>query len=510
MNKSKSPQKLYGRACVMLSVKNISMVSLLLFIISLIPICGLSFVNRATGDDYGYGAFTRAAWMQTHSLIEVAKAIGVTISQYYDGWQGTWFSIGVFALQPEVFSDKAYVIVVFLMLFLWIGSTVLLFRKILKEAYGLDKWSLVLFLTVYLLIGVQFIPSTRSSIFWFNGCAHYMLPFAMCQVIVWCLICYKKKYQLRYLAGISILMALLGGSNYQAALFALIVLIYIGTASFLKDKDKRIFLLGIPFAVEMIGLVISMKAPGNKVRGGEEFGFSAGKAVVTIGKCFTEGIRTVVGYWQEKPIVFVGLAVLFLVVLEGAKKAGNREKQQYPGIVTAALLCLFFAMQAPALYADVEVSGGVHNMNFLVFLLAAAGSLSVYAASIAEKIRGSQNEIHRNIFIPGLFLCVILAALFRSDLKGSTSWITIEYIKSGQAADYKAQMDIQTKILTDENVTDAVIPFVNDQQGPLMSMPATDDPTAWTNTVMKQFYRKNSVLGIPREEWEELREDSVQ
>ena len=148
MNRSKSPKKLYGRICSMLSVKNMSILSLVLFIISLIPICCLSFVNRATGDDYGYGAFTRTAWMQTHSLTEVAKAIGVTISQYYDGWQGTWFSIGVFALQPEVFSDKAYVIVVFLMLFLWIGSTVLLFRKILKEVYGLDQWSFLLFLTV--------------------------------------------------------------------------------------------------------------------------------------------------------------------------------------------------------------------------------------------------------------------------------------------------------------------------------------------------------------------------
>ncbi len=510
MNRSKSPKKLYGRICSMLSVKNMSILSLVLFIISLIPICCLSFVNRATGDDYGYGAFTRTAWMQTHSLTEVAKAIGVTISQYYDGWQGTWFSIGVFALQPEVFSDKAYVIVVFLMLFLWIGSTVLLFRKILKEVYGLDKWSLLLFLTVYLLLGMQFIPSTSSSIFWFNGCAHYMLPFAMCQAVVWCLICFIRKYQLRYLAGITILIALLGGSNYQAALFALIVLAYIGIASFLKEKDKRLFLLGIPLAVEMIGLVISMKAPGNKVRGGEEFGFSAGKAAVTIGKCFTEGIRTVVGYWQEKPIVFVGLAVLFLVILEAAKKAGNRENLYHPGIVAGALLCLFFAMQAPALYADVEVSGGVHNMNFLVFLLAAAGSLSVCAGRIAEKIKGSPDGIHRNAVIPGLFLCVILVAFLRSGLKSSTSWVSLEYIKSGQAADYKEQMDIQTAILTDEDVTDAVIPFVNDRQGPLMSMPATKDPTAWTNTVMKQFYGKNSVVGIPREEWEKLREDSAQ
>ena len=137
-------------------------------------------------------------------------------------------------------------------------------------------------------------------------------------------------------------------------------------------------------------------------------------------------------------------------------------------------------------------------------------SMANYLGRIAEKIKGSPDGIHRNAVIPGLFLCVILVAFLRSGLKSSTSWVALEYIKSGQAADYKEQMDIQTAILTDEDVTDAVIPFVNDRQGPLMSMPATKDPTAWTNTVMKQFYGKNSVVGIPREEWEKLREDSAQ
>lgn len=502
MSKLKFPKRIYGRVCSLLSVKNISLISLALFIISLIPICYLSIVNRATGDDYGYGAFTRMAWKQSHSLVEVAKAVGVTISQYYDGWQGTWFSIAVFALQPEVFSDNAYIIVVFLMLSLWIGSTVLLFRQILKTVFGLDKWSCLLFLTVYLSIGIQFIPSTRSSIFWFNGCAHYMLPFAMCQVVAWCLIRFIRKYQTRYVIAMSFLLTLLGGSNYQAALFALIVLIYIGIGCFLKDKNKRVFLLGIPFVLEMIGLVISMKAPGNKVRGGEEFGLSAEKAAVTIGKCFVEGFRTTIGYWQEKPIVFVGLAVLFLIILEAGKETGHKEKLRYPGVVIAALICLFCAMQAPALYANVEVSGGVHNMNFLVFILAASGCLSVCAICINVKIRRPQDEIHRNIVVPGLFICAALLISLRSGLKSSTFWVSTEYIKSGQADDYKEQMDIQTAILTDEDVKDAVIPFVNDQQGPLMSMPATDDPAAWTNTVMKQFYGKNSVVGIPREMWE--------
>lgn len=496
-------KKIYNQICGFLSMRNISWMVLALFLLLLIPICYLSFVNRATGDDYGYGTDTRAAWMATGSLIEVMKAIGTTIKQYYDGWQGTWFSIAVFALQPEVFSDKGYVIVVFVMLFLWIGSTALLFREILCKEWGLSKWSYLLITLIYLIIGIQFVPSTKSSIFWFNGCAHYMLPFAMCQAVAWCLIRFVKEYRICYLAEITVLMTLLGGSNYQAALFALIVWFYVGIAGWLRHKNKRIFLLLLPFVLEMTGLIISMKAPGNKVRGGENFGFSVSKIAATIGLCFVEGIKAIIGYVQEKPMIFIGLAVLFLFMLEAFKSVEEGRKLKHPVIIILALICLYCAMQAPALYADVNVSGGVNNMNFMVFLLAAAGCLGVAANMISVKAKMSGETVHRNVVIPGLFICAVLLVLCRSNIKISTSWVSLEYIRSGQAADYKRQMDLQTEVLTDEKIMDAVLPFVNDYQGPLMSMPVTEDPSAWTNTVMRQFYGKNSVVGIPRDEWEE-------
>ena len=80
----------------------------------------------------------------------------------------------------------------------------------------------------------------------------------------------------------------------------------------------------------------------------------------------------------------------------------------------------------------------------------------------------------------------------------------MEYITSGQASDYKQQMELQTKLLTNEELEDVVVPFVNDVQGPLMQMPVTENPQAWTNTVTREFYGKNSVVAIPREEWQEL------
>ena len=263
----------------------------IIVLVSLLPVCYLSFVNRASGDDLGYGTYTRIAWMSTHSLLAVAKAIGRTIRQFYYGWQGTWFSIFLFTLQPEVFSDRAYVIVAFIMIFLWTGSTILLFREVLVRKCGFDKESFWLVTVLFLLISIQYIPSTKSSIFWFNGCAHYLIPFAMCQLLFYFLLRYGDSFKTKYFIAILIIMTLLGGANYQAALFALVISIYSGIAVWITRRNKKVFLLIVPIVTEMIGLIISMKAPGNKVRGGEDFGFSVGRAINTILQTGRHGYR---------------------------------------------------------------------------------------------------------------------------------------------------------------------------------------------------------------------------
>ena len=489
----------------------------IIFLVSLIPVCYLAFVNRASGDDLGYGTYTRIAWMSTHSLLAVAKAIKRTIVQFYYGWQGTWFSIFLFTLQPEVFSDRAYVIVVFLMLFLWIGSTILLFREVLVKKFGFDKASFWLVTVLFLLISIQYIPSTKSSIFWFNGCAHYLIPFAMCQLLFYFLLRYGDSFKTKYFIAILIIMTLLGGANYQAALFALIISVYSGMVSWITRRNKKILLLTVPIITEMIGLIISMKAPGNKVRGGEDFGFSAGRAINTILVSFRQGATDIGSYAANKPLVIVGLVLLFLIIQEGAvkRKSGTEQKESnidrkkkkwFAAGIIAGAWCLYCAMQAPTVYAGVEFSSGVYNMNYQCFLLMSMTVFLALAELLAEYLiyqkHLSSEYIHKVAVIPGFLLCAFAIIVCRGTIRNSTSWKCIEYITSGQASDYKWQMDLQTSLLeTDE--PDVVLPFINDDQGPLMQMPVTDDPDSYTSSTTARFYQKNSVIAMPRTEWEE-------
>lgn len=502
-----------------------ALMGLFIFVLLLLPIIYLSFVNRATGDDYHYGILTRAAWMGSHSLAAVIKAACKTVKQFYYSWQGTWFSIFVFALQPEVFHDGAYVLVVFMMLLLWIGSTFYLFDRVLRKNIGLDKWSYLLVTVLFLIISIEFIPGTKSAIFWFNGCAHYLLPFAMCQILTAWLIQYSGEYRKRTFLGIVIFMTLLGGSNYLAALFALIVTCYTGIAVWFLKKDKRILTLAIPVILELIGLAISMKSPGNQLRveedvneagteaalafgAGEEFGFSAIRGIKTIGYSFLTGITDIGRYMKEKPLVFAGLLLLFLIFLAVFCYRDELFCFQHPVWLSLMLFCLHCAMYAPSIYAGVPVSKGVPNTEYQVFLLCFSGIMLMVAERLAgllkkKKEDGTDKKTLQVILVSGFLLCLILTFLGRSNVKSSTSYVSLIYITSGQAADFKEQMDLQTKLMEDAGTEDVIVPFINDVQGPLMHMPVTADSSRFTNRATARFYGKNSVIAMDRPTWEE-------
>ncbi len=509
MENKEKKNKSYNKISRILSPRNLTFAGAAVFLLLLLPVLYLTFVNRASGDDYGYGSYTRAAWLATHSFIAVGKAVWRTIRQYYYGWQGTWFSIALFTLQPEVFSDSAYWIVAPLMLFLWIGSTFYLFKQILVKSMKLDQWSYRLIAVVFLIINIQFVPSTKSSIFWFNGCAHYMIPFAMCQMTAAWLLSYSRYYKRSTFIGITVFMTLLGGANYQAALFTFIAACYVGISTWLFKRNKKILILLVPIVFEIAGLMISMKAPGNRVRAGEEFGFSVSKGIKTVIISFWQGIKDMGTYAQERPLIFVGLLFLFVlfVVIFVTKK--DIVIFRYPFWLILMLYCLYSAMQAPAIYAGVEVSRGVLNTNFQVFMLTASGILMIAAEKIGVKLREKYREeaegkVCVQVLLPGVMICLLLLLILRSNVKESTSYVCLTYITSGQAADYREQMELQTRLLEDENTEDVVLPFINDVQGPLMHMPVTNDPNAWTNTVTGDFYGKSSVVAMPRPEWEEI------
>lgn len=486
----------------LLNEKYMALLLILFSVASLVPIFMLSKINQATGDDLGYGTLTHAAWISTHSIVEVIKAACETVVQYYHGWQGTWLSIFLFSFQPEVFSPTAYIIVPFMMLAIFILSTGLLLHYLLVKLAGFDKYTYLILFLLLVIAGIQFVPSTKSGIFWYNGTAHYVIPYSISLLCIYFFLKFMNDMGIGAYIGLLIGMFLLGGVNYQAALFAPIVILLLCPVFFIWKSRKKVLACTLPLLLEGAGLIVSMKSPGNKARGGADFGFHMGHAFQTILQCFLQGTVQIAGYIMKHPLlllIFV-TAVFFLFKMFAQQK--SKKKYPYPALFIFFSYCVYCAMYAPQIYAGVEVSGGVHNMNYYVFLLMVFGSLTYLSGWLSYRYKDSHRLFKKVCVIPYVLIIMSLLIFFRSSVKETTAYLCIDFMSSGRAADYKKQMEEQKELLLDNNRKSVVVPAMNDDQGPLMHMPITESPDNWTNTITRDFYQKDSVIAIPREEWE--------
>lgn len=494
----------YRKLNSFLNSKRISIIVLLVVLVSFLPLFYLAPYVHAAGDDYGYGAPTRAVWLETKSLIEVFKTAIIEVKGVYRSWQGTWFSVFLFSLQPEVFHHEGYIIVPFLLIGSFIlGSSYFLyciFVKILK----FNKSQYIILTGIYLFLGAQFIPRTRSAFFWYNGGVHYMLPHAIALISICFALKYIKNSRTLYLLLASIGCALLGGSNYLSALLAWIGIFYLFVYS-VYNKSSKWWLIG-PLTVETIGLVVSALSPGNKARGGEEFGFSITKIFATIWQAIDLGMETAIGWVVEKPLIVVGLLIAAIFAWEAVSSMEVNIKFEHPLIFVIFMTGIYFAMFAPEVYAGVEVSGGVPNNEFLVFLLIIYLNLIYCMGWIYEKIfvkkerdkKESLLKYQMYIKIPMIILLMLLTVMFRRGIKDTVAYECYDFVVSGTLEDYNTQMNARLKVLLDDSIKEAVLPQMYPEWGPFMHMEILTDEEAWTNTVVAQFYQKDSVLGIAK------------
>ena len=428
---------------------------LLGFVLSLLPVFYLAGYVHATGDDYHYGAMAHWAWQDTHSLWQTLKASAENTRAFWHGWQGTWFTIFWMGLQPEVFSPNAYWIVPIFMVGINVLCTSVLTRYCMVQKLGLSVESWIVINTAVLFLTLQFIPSTKSGIFWWNGTAHYIIPYCLAMLAVWCFFRYIDTYRVRFGAGALLCMAALGGSSYLAALFAPMVLVAL-LIVYGKRRRKSLWLL-VSLGAEMAGLAVSVLSPGNSIRGGESFAFSAVRAVETILQSFMQGVQTILQYGKEKPFVYVILILAAVFLWNFYCKMETLEFSfRLPFLMDAFLFCLWCAMFAPGIYAGVEVSGGVPNTIFQVFVLTAMAAV-VYTLGWlrvklgTERARSGWRLWKKWIFVGTALLCLATVGIKKGTLKETTFFNCLSFITSGRADDYKAQMQERMEVLLDDS-----------------------------------------------------------
>ena len=543
-----------------------------ILILSLLPILYCSFFVRATGDDLAYSAALHRVMIHGGSFADALEAIRRQVVQSWYGYQGTWSSIILFQLQPGIWGDAVYAITPWISLGMIAAGTWCFLREALcrnggfRPAYALSIFSILLFCSI------QYIPKIRGGIFWYTSVAHYCIPYGVALLCVSSAMAFLRTGRWRSLVGASIGCAYLGGAGYPPIVLAACLLFFlILTAIFLPESlqttaqkqkikertgqsqhhciggaddavsavRKRGFLLLIPFLLLSAGFIVSAIAPGNKVRGGEGFGFSVGRVLSTLRDAFADGLKAGPYYLlhgRVLPLCFLLIAILTFSEDERDKWTKHTGSDVTVHAVAKtcfsirdllAILCAFLTLcmvRAPRIYAAVGVSGGVPDTEYFTFLLMTCLmeiAAVLYLKDVVHRRHSTEREraqcgngpegagrsagevrFFRRVRTPFLLAALLFCLVFSRHLIGQTAdYLCVNFITSGQLRDYRTQMQEWLDILHDPTIRDAKLPAMNSEQGPYMIMvPLPADNPGFSNYAYEQYFEKDSVVSVPRED----------
>ena len=400
-----------------------AVISVALFVLTLIPIILIAPFGHATGDDLGYGAHVMQALRDGTGIAGALSNIaGEIVSKWYT-WQGTWASIFLFCIEPSVFGERLYTIVPLLAVAMFCIGTGYFLYHFLTRVMRISRSAFVTIFSLLSILAIQYMPYMRGGIFWYTSVAHYLIPYCAAMVSAVFADRFLQSGQNKYLAGMCLLMAYLGGASYPAIVLSLeLTLLLILYAAADGRMSRRCLLILLPLALMLAGFAVSAAAPGNKVRGGEGFGSrgAAGIVMVIVNSIKVCAVRGAGYFLRARPLILL-LPITLGFAAEGydacgeaspaviassagsVPAAGAVPDQLTPGVcgvkglprlraflrhpVTVAVLCFLIAagVYAPEVYSAVDVSGGVPDTEYFVTLVMLVVALSYAGCALRRR-----------------------------------------------------------------------------------------------------------------------------
>ncbi|MCL2811355.1 MAG: DUF6056 family protein [Clostridia bacterium] len=477
---------------------------LVLFVLLLLPLLVIAVYAHPTYDDYTFGLHTKRAWQQTGSLYAVLGAAAVTVRNFFYGFQGSFASTFLMALQPGVFGERFYILGPYILIGGLVAATWLFMRTVIGKQQGAALCWLVLFFSV------QFLPGADEGFFWFNGGVYYTFFYSLSLVLYsMALRAHRAVTPVKRAAivgGACVLAIAVGGGNYVTALLS-VVLLVLHTGYRCMSKDRRWWISFAIFLCLVGSFLVSATAPGNAVRQAKAQGMPYPEAIyLSFHNAFTffsGGMRAeaLQGAGGMRLEYVLGALIALPFVYRAAER--NACSFRYPGLVTLLSICVYACQFTPHLAAlSKEGPSRLTNIIFYTNFWMIGGNMFYWCGWWAKKksVTEATRVLARWVAVGAavmLMLTCTVTALRRPDaISGVSAAVNLA---DGRARRYGEALAERIAVFEDETVRDAVVPPLPAKPYVLKWTGMVTDTTDWMNAITANYYGKDSVSVEPQD-----------
>jgi len=472
---------------------------ILMIVIMLLPLFLLSFYAFPVVDDYNYSLRTHLAWTGNSGInrfIQVIISAKMEFVRFYLNHTGDYSATLMYLFMPSAFNEKFAFLNAWIMISGLIVLTAYMIKVFFKDYLKFSSTISLLITLCIFFLQTQFLPHKEQGFYWYNGGLYNVFGHAVFLglfAIMWKVLFCNTKVTRKYYVTYFLLIFLWGGMSLQAILVFAITIILFGMIRLKKCNAEQIRFYKFAIVMAIIAAAIEFAAPGNYAR----LGSSTGGLTVT---------GTIIqALWQAKDLIWqftcesftVPILILLAPILWYNIK-NDKVVVKYPLVYTVLSYGIYASTLCPTLLPLGNLGPGrTYNQFYLFYLFLIFSNYIYYIVwakqKVREKEKSKENLLKIQIPLTTILIFASLMICARSvDIKQLTTINAIQLLVSGDARQYKKEQEERLSVLKNPEIKDAVLKELT-VNSMLNYYDIKEDPTAWLNTVIAEYYGKETV-----------------
>ena len=468
-------------------IKIINIVTISVFVLSILPILYMGRYIQPLWDDYGSSYVIHLLVIAKQYYMASFEILLNAIWTWF-AWQGTYSAEMLFAMQPGAWIIPSYWVTPFIIIGSITAAYILFWRTLAKYVFQSKASYGTIIAMLILTVQFQYTPYIHSAFYWFNGAIYYGFFYALMIIEISYVIrmLFSNEYNKRLLIFLAVFIS---GGNYSTALINVLILICMCMIAYIQKSEKLASLKLITIAA-LFGFAISILAPGNAVRAAENTAMPAGKAIIS---SIIYALKNIY-HWFRLPqigLILLLTPIVYYMVRNVKISFGNMM------VAVIILFGLFAAQATPAFYAmshgGAERQIDMYYYSFYMLMILCLVCFVTWIASVSKKKwLDSKNFRVMAVGVSLFGMIIFIYGVHNIGISETNTYKVMAEIGSGRAAAYEREFNekIDEIIASDK---ECYIKDIENSSDILPSFGLNEDPEYWTNNFLALYYGKEKI-----------------